>query len=95
MGRRPGRSINAEAHRAPAEAAGLDVVDLRMELLRAEFDVGAVVYFLRKVLFPGFSVEHNRRRLAELHARIEAEGPFVSHTTRVLVEARKPAEQTS
>ena len=73
---------NAEAHRAQAEAAGLDVVDLRMELLRAEFfDIGAVVYFLRKGLtVPGFTVERYRRRLAELHERIEAEGPFVTHT---------------
>jgi SAM-dependent methyltransferase len=90
-------AANAEAHRAQAEAAGLDVVDLRMELLRAEFfDIGAVVYFLRKVsAIPGFTVERYRRRLAELHERIEADGPFVTHTTRVLVEARKPAEQTS
>ncbi|MEE6179619.1 class I SAM-dependent methyltransferase [Mycobacterium sp. 050134] len=87
---------NPEAHRAQAEAAGLDVVDLRMELLRAEFfDIGAVIYFLRKVpVVQGFTVERYRRRLAELHERIEAEGSFMTHTTRVLIEARKPAEQT-
>lgn len=80
--------------RAQAEAAGLEIVDLRMERLRAEFfDIGAVVYFLRKVVWsvPDFSVPRYRERLAELHQRIEAHGPFVAHSTRVLAEARKPA----
>ena len=31
-----------------------------------------------------------RGRLRELHERIEADGPFVAHATRLLVEARKP-----
>ncbi|WP_329589645.1 class I SAM-dependent methyltransferase [Streptomyces sp. NBC_01362] len=82
-----------EAARAAAEAAGLEVVDLRTERLRTEFlDIGAVVYFLRKVIWmvPGFTVEEYRPRLAELHHRIETEGPFVAHTTRFLIEARKP-----
>jgi hypothetical protein len=42
-----------------ARAAGLVVTDLREQALRVEFfDVGAVVYFLRKVLWtvPGFTV---------------------------------------
>lgn len=74
-------------------AAGLRVVEVRMERLRAEFfDIGAVVYFLRKVIWtvPDFSVARYRDRLAELHERIESQGPFVAHPTRVLVEARKP-----
>ncbi|MER5307767.1 class I SAM-dependent methyltransferase [Streptomyces sp. NPDC002773] len=82
-----------EARRA-AEAAGLQVVDLRSESLRTEFhDIGAVVYFLRKVIWmvPGFTVDQYRDRLRELHERIVAEGPFVAHTTRFLIEARKPA----
>jgi SAM-dependent methyltransferase len=82
-----------DAVRAQAEAAGLRIVDLRMERMRAEFfDVGAVVYFLRKVVWsvPDFSVQRYRDRLAELHERIEADGPFVTHSTRVLVEARRP-----
>lgn len=80
--------------RAQAEDAGLEVVDLRFESLRMEFfDVGAVVYFLRKVIWmvPGFTVEGYRDRLRELHERIRAEGPFVAHSTRFLIEARKPA----
>jgi SAM-dependent methyltransferase len=80
------------AHR-DATAAGLEVVDLRSATLRIEFhDVGAVVWFLRKVIWmvPDFTVEGYRHRLRELHDRIEAEGPFVAHSTRLLIEARKP-----
>ncbi len=76
-----------------ARAAGLEMVDLRMERLRAEFfDIGAVIYFLRKVIWtvPDFTVERYRDRLRELHERIEAEGPFVAHPTRILIETRKP-----
>jgi SAM-dependent methyltransferase len=78
---------------AQGQAAGLQMVDMRLERLRAEFfDIGAVIYFLRKVIWtvPDFTVERYRDRLRELHERIEAEGPFVAHPTRVLVEARKP-----
>ncbi|WP_103342006.1 methyltransferase domain-containing protein [Amycolatopsis sp. CA-126428] len=76
-----------------AEAAGLEVVDVRSESLRTEFlDIGAVVYFLRKVIWmvPGFTVEQYRDKLRELHERIERDGPFVAHTARFLIEARKP-----
>ncbi|MEV4947806.1 class I SAM-dependent methyltransferase [Streptomyces sp. NPDC053755] len=79
---------------AEAEAAGLEVVDVRSERLRTEFlDIGAVVYFLRKVIWmvPGFTVEAYRDRLRALHDRIESDGPFVAHTARFLIEARKPA----
>ncbi|MFC9326110.1 class I SAM-dependent methyltransferase [Kitasatospora sp. NPDC057015] len=87
------RGRHPDDARREASAAGLEVVDLRFESLRVEFrDVGAVVYFLRKVIWmvPGFTVEGYRDRLRELHARIEAEGPFVAHSTRYLIEARKP-----
>jgi SAM-dependent methyltransferase len=76
-----------------ARDAGLEIVDVRMERLRLEFfDVGAVVYFLRKVIWmvPGFTVARYRDRLRDLHALIETEGPFVGHSSRVLIEARKP-----
>jgi SAM-dependent methyltransferase len=85
------RRPQLERTRANAEAAGLEVVDLRLERLRAEFrDIGAVVWFLRKVIWivPGFTVAAYRSRLRELHDRIEAEGPFRAHPTRILVEAR-------
>ncbi|MGA5135245.1 class I SAM-dependent methyltransferase [Streptomyces olivoreticuli] len=90
-----------EAHRkrhpddesAAAKAAGLEIVDVRTERLRMEFfDVGAVVYFLRKVIWtvPGFTVDQYRDRLRELHEKIETEGSFIAHSSRTLVEARKP-----
>ncbi len=86
--RSPGRAVKS------AEAAGLVVVDLRHEQLRATFnDVGAVVYFLRKVLWtvPDFSVEKYRQRLGALHESIEQEGPFETSVYRFLMEAKKPA----
>ncbi|MEV7147790.1 methyltransferase domain-containing protein [Streptomyces sp. NPDC093084] len=85
--RDPGRE------REEAEAAGLEVVSLRAERLRMEFhDIAAVVHFLRKVVWmvPGFTVEEYEPRLRSLHRRIEAEGPFVAHSTRHLFDARKP-----
>lgn len=88
---RDGRHPDRE--RADAEAAGLEVVDLRAERLRMEFhDIGAVVHFLRKVVWmvPGFTVEAYEPRLRALHERIQDEGSFVAHSTRHLFEARKP-----
>ncbi|MEU9398455.1 methyltransferase domain-containing protein [Streptomyces sp. NPDC048242] len=86
-GRDPGRE------RAGAEAAGLEVVEVRAERLRMEFhDIGAVVHFLRKVVWmvPGFTAEAYEPRLRALHERIVTEGPFVAHSTRHLFDARKP-----
>jgi SAM-dependent methyltransferase len=95
MGPHPelGAHLEPAVQRADAHAAGLQIVDMRMEKLRAEFfDIGAVVYFLRKLIWtvPDFTVEPYYGRLRALHERIEAEGRFVTHPTRVLVEARKP-----
>ncbi|MBV7650870.1 class I SAM-dependent methyltransferase [Streptomyces albidoflavus] len=88
------RLRHPEAERAQAEQAGLEMTDQRTERLRMEFhDIGAVVHFLCKVVWtvPGFTVEAYRDKLRELHGRITAEGPFVAHSTRTLVEARRPA----
>lgn len=77
---------------AAARAAGLELVDLRAERLRIEFhDVGAVVWFLRKVVWmvPGFTVDAYRTELRDLHERIVADGPFVAHSARHLVELRR------
>ncbi|MCQ4203161.1 class I SAM-dependent methyltransferase [Streptomyces coelicoflavus] len=87
------RHRRPERERADAEAAGLEVVELRAERLRMEFfDVGAVVHFLRKVVWmvPGFTVEAYRDRLRDLHERIQADGPFVAHSSRHLFDVRKP-----
>ncbi|WP_262705528.1 MULTISPECIES: class I SAM-dependent methyltransferase [Streptomyces] len=88
------RKRHPDDARWAAEAAGLKVEDLRSESLRTEFfDVGAVIYFLRKVIWmvPGFTVDQYRDRLRQLHDQIQSEGPFVTHTARFLIEARKPA----
>ncbi|MGV9252181.1 class I SAM-dependent methyltransferase [Streptomyces sp. NPDC003697] len=89
--RRNGRHPDRE--RADAEAAGLEIADLRRARLRMEFhDIGAVVHFLRKVIWlvPGFNAEAYTRQLRALHERIVAEGPFVAHSTRHFFDARKP-----
>ncbi|MEV8595899.1 class I SAM-dependent methyltransferase [Streptomyces sp. NPDC052012] len=82
-----------DVERREAEAAGLEVVDLRAERLRMEFyDIAAVVHFLRKVIWmvPDFSVEKYRPQLRELHERIQSEGAFVAHSSRHLFDVRKP-----
>ncbi|RKE23276.1 methyltransferase domain-containing protein [Streptomyces sp. TLI_171] len=88
---------NPEVESARARAAGLEVVQCPNERLRLEFfDIGAVVWFLRKVIWtvPEFSVERYRDRLRELHELIEREGVFVSTMSRTLFEARKPAARS-
>ncbi|MFI1255979.1 class I SAM-dependent methyltransferase [Streptomyces netropsis] len=87
------RKRHPDDERREAETAGLGILDLRFESLRTEFfDIGAVIYFLRKVIWmvPGFTVDRYRDRLRELDEKIRAEGPFVAHSTRFLIEARKP-----
>jgi SAM-dependent methyltransferase len=81
-----------EQIRAAAEAAGFTVRDVRGERLRLEFfDVGAVSHFLRKVIWtvPDFTIEKYRDRLRAVHDEITGSGRFVSHATRVLIEAEK------
>jgi SAM-dependent methyltransferase len=83
---------------AAATDAGLDVVDLREQSLRMEFfDIAAVVYFLRKVFWtvPDFTVERYRDQLADLHERIQADGRFVAHSARFLIEAGKPGQPST
>lgn len=87
------RARHPDDESAAARAAGLEIVDLRTERLRMEFgDIGAVVYFLRKVIWmvPGFTVDAYRDRLRDLHQRIESDGPFVAYSSRTLIDAVKP-----
>jgi SAM-dependent methyltransferase len=95
MGPRPvNEARSPERTRAAAEAAGLEVVDLRSCALRVEFfDVAAVVHFLRKVHWtvPGFTPAGSMDRLRALHGRIQRDGAFVCTAQRLLVEARLPA----
>jgi SAM-dependent methyltransferase len=90
----PETTRDPEQARQAAERVGLEVTDLRFERLRTVFyDVGAVIYFLRLVVWivPDFTVERFRERLRALHEQIETHGPFAAHATRFLIEARNPA----
>jgi SAM-dependent methyltransferase len=76
-----------------AMVTGLEVIDAREESLPVVFfDIGAVVYFLRKVIWtvPDFSVVKYRERLIQLHGYIDQHGSFNSHSQRYLIEAMKP-----
>lgn len=92
MGPQPAAAPSSEDRAVTgAEQAGLTVVDFRSAVTRVEFfDVGAVVWFLRKVVWtvPDFSAERYRSRLEELHGQIQREGRFVAHSRRYLIEAR-------
>lgn len=85
-----------DTERADAESAGLEVMRCEHERLQLEFfDVGAMIFFLRKVVWtvPGFTIEDHLDRLRDLHAAIRRDGRFVSSTSRTLFELRKPADQ--
>ncbi|HTX85574.1 MAG TPA: methyltransferase domain-containing protein [Streptosporangiaceae bacterium] len=92
MGPQPvSQSRSPQVAVAEATAAGLEVVDVREQALRVEFfDVAAVVHFLKKVLWtvPGFTVAGYRDPLARMHEHIQANGSFVCHSQRFLIEAR-------
>jgi SAM-dependent methyltransferase len=94
MGPLPGGSArNPEAAVAAAERAGLVVTALQAERPRTEFyDIGAVVYFLRLVVWivPDFSVARYRDRLRTLHEQIVRDGAFATTASRFLIEALKP-----
>jgi SAM-dependent methyltransferase len=84
------RDHDVESDRA--RAAGLTVVQCHNERLGLEFfDVGAVVFFLRKVIWtvPDFTVDRYSERLRELHGHIERDGVFRSTMSRTLFEAHK------
>ncbi len=77
---------------AAASAAGLAVTDLRTARCRMVFhDVGAVAWILRKCVWwvPDFSVRKYRDALLELDGRMRRGEPFVAHSTRHLIEARR------
>ncbi|MER6914490.1 methyltransferase domain-containing protein [Streptomyces sp. NPDC000594] len=95
LGPRPDerRLRHPDLESAAAREAGLEIVELRTERLRMEFlDIGAVVHFLRKVVWtvPGFTSAGYHDRLLALHRHIEEHGVFVAHSSRTLVEARRP-----
>ena len=89
----PSDSRDHDVEADHARAAGLEIVQCRNERLGLDFfDVGAIVFFLRKVIWavPDFTVDRYRERLRDLHGQIERDGVFRSTTSRTLLEARKP-----
>ena len=87
---RLGRDPEAEVRQA--RAAGLEVVDLRTARCRMElYDVGAVVWLLRKCVWwvPDFTVDTYRETLERLDAGMRTGRPFVAHSTRHLIEAQR------
>jgi hypothetical protein len=88
--KRLGRDPEREA--AAARSAGLQIVDLRTARCRMEFfDIGAIVYILRKCVWwvPNFTVDRYREALERLDAHIREHGAFAAHSTRTLIEARR------
>jgi SAM-dependent methyltransferase len=89
----PGGGRHHEVEAGQATTSGLEIVQCRNERLQLEFfDVGAMVYYLRKVVWtvPDFSIDRYRARLQDLHDRIRRDGVFRSTMSRTLFEARKP-----
>lgn len=81
-----------ESEAATARSVGLQIVDLRTARCRMEFfDIGAVVYVLRKCVWwvPDFTVDRYREALERLDAHIREHGVFVAYSTRTLIEARR------
>lgn len=90
----PNDTRDHDAEAARARSVGLEIVHCRNERLALEFfDVGAMIYFLRKVVWtvPEFTVERYRDRLRSLHEQIRHDGVFRSTMSRTLFEARKTA----
>lgn len=87
------RARHPDVERTAAESAGLESIEISCERLRMEiYDIGAVVYLLRKCPWwvPDFTVEKYRGKLVELHELIQQNGKFLAHSSRTLVEAHKP-----
>ncbi len=85
------RSRHPDAEAAAAEAAGLQVLDVRTARCRMEFlDVGAVVFILRKCVWwvPDFDVDRYSEALRRIDDEIRETGSLVAHSTRHLIEAR-------
>lgn len=86
MGRHPDREC------AAARAVGLAVDTLLTARCRMEFfDVGAVVWILRKCVWwvPDFTIARYDEQLRALDVHMRAGHPFVAHSTRHLIDARR------
>ena len=89
-----GSRRDPELAREAAESAGLVVEDLRVERTKVIFyDIGAVVYLLRVVVWtvPDFTVTRYRSELRRLHDHIQNNGAFETTSSRFLVDASRAA----
>lgn len=87
---RKGRAVEGEV--AAAERAGLVVQDVQRARCRMEFfDVGAIVWILRKCVWwvPDFAVERYEDTLRELDAQMRKGHSFIAHSTRHLIDAER------
>ncbi|CEH07057.1 class I SAM-dependent methyltransferase [Propionibacterium freudenreichii] len=77
---------------AQAQAAGLHIESLLTATLRIEyFDIGAIVWILRKCPWwvPDFSPDRYHDQLVRLDAQLRAGRPFIDHSSRHLIDARR------
>jgi SAM-dependent methyltransferase len=73
--------------------AGLDILQAQECFPENIFRyIGAVVFYLRIISWQiaDFTVEKYRDRLFNIHEQIQRDGGLVTHSHRILVEARKP-----
>jgi SAM-dependent methyltransferase len=91
LGYRPdARARDPELEAAEARRAGLPVGEVRRARCRMEFfDIGAVVWILRKCVWwvPDFSVDRYRDQLLAMDGQMRDGSPVVAHSTRHLIEA--------
>lgn len=91
---RTGQTRDPETEAAQARQAGLHVHQLKTARCRMEFhDVGAIVWTLRRCVWwvPDFTVARYEHHLRQLDQTLRSGQPFVAHSTRTLIEARKAA----
>ncbi|GAB3258332.1 class I SAM-dependent methyltransferase [Kineosporia babensis] len=77
-----------------AQKAGFEITEVRTARCRMEFhDIGAVVWTLRRCPWwvPDFDVERYDQHLRTLDEKLRTGEPFVAHSTRTLIEARRRA----
>ncbi|WP_265522627.1 class I SAM-dependent methyltransferase [Oerskovia flava] len=94
LGPLPEQRTHRDPAREIADAQGAGLVVERFEEARCRmqfFDIGAVVWILRTCVWwvPDFSASRYEDTLRALDARLRAGHPFVAHSTRHLVEARR------
>lgn len=87
------RARDPQVETGDAERSGLVVDSVQRARCRMEFfDIGAVVWILRKCPWwvPGFTVNTYRDRLLDLDRQLRKGEPFVAHSTRHLIQAWRP-----